>query len=160
MTPQEAEILDRVTKLLPSCNVWAPPSEHLDGGPHVIYVKVPIFACFVTLKTMDFRALSNDPSGSAAAALRRFVLQNVLDKCLVPPSTTTLTKLFNSEFEEMARAYTREIAAKIAEEVAGDRRRIVQDLATAKRRYDEGVATADLKMKTAWSYLEILEAAP
>ncbi len=160
MTPQEAETLGRVTKLLPSCDVYAPPSKHLEGGPHVIWVKVPIFARFVTLKTMDFRALLEDPTGNAAAALRCFVLRSVLDKCLGPPSTTTLTKLFNSEFEVAARAYTREIAAEISEDVACKRRRIEQDLAAAKQRYDEDGAAADLKMKTAWSYLEILEAAP
>lgn len=158
MTTREAEIMGRITELLPSCRVYERPGGGVNGQ-HITWVEVPGITGHVHLTTMHY-CLPHSLVGDGAEALRYRVLRLSIDKQLTPPRPDVLAALLGTELDTPARVIAREIAAEISEDVACKRRRIEQDLAAAKQRYDEDVAAADLKMTKAASYLEILEAAP
>ncbi len=77
-----------------------------------------------------------------------------------PPRAEDLRCLIGGPFDGVARDWARAIAAGIRARVDRRRAEIAADLAAAQARADREGAAADLEMKRAWSYLEILEPTP
>lgn len=149
--------LAAIAEHLPGCRVAFQSPLRPVPEPAVIDVVVP--ALGTTYLHAGWWSDLRNPAlkESTIALMRHRVFTQIVAKRLTPLKPEELAALFGGIFDPFARAYARATAAGIAEDVACKRRKIAEDLAAAQERAEcEGAAT-DLRMRTAWSYLEILE---
>ena len=152
--------LAAIAECLPGCRVAFQSPLRPVPEPAVIDVVVPALGS-TYLHAGWWNDLRNPTLRESTIELMRHrVFTQIVNKRLTPLTPEDLSALFGGIFDPFARAYARATAAGIAEDVACKRRKISEDLAAAQERAEREGAAADLKMKTAWSYLEILESKP
>lgn len=155
-----AAALAAIAEHLPGCRVAFQSPLRPVPEPAVIDVMVPGFGS-TYLHAAWWSDLRNPALRESTVELMRHrVFTRIVNKRLTPLKPEEIATLFGGIFDPFARAYARATAAGIAEDVACKRRKISEDLAAAQERAEREGAAADLKMKTAWSYLEILESKP
>lgn len=152
--------LAAIAECLPGCRVAFQSPLRPVPEPAVIDVVVPALGS-TYLHAGWWSDLRNPALRESAIELMRHrVFTQIVNKRLTPLTPEDLSALFGGIFDPFARAYARATAAGIAEDVACKRRKISEDLAAAQERAEREGAAADREMKTAWSYLEILEGKP
>jgi len=152
--------LAAIAEHLPGCRVSFQSSLRPVPEPAVVDVVVPSLGSTYLHAGWWSDLRKPDLMAQTVELMRHRVFNQITDKRLTPLKPEEITALFGGIFDPFARAYARATAAGIAEDVACRRRKIAADLDAAKARADREGAAADLKMKTAWSYLELLEGSP
>ena len=152
--------LAAIAEHLPGCRVAFQSPLRPVPEPAVVDVVVPAFGSTYLHAGWWTDLRKPDLMAQTVELMRHRVFTQIVSKRLTPLKPEEIAVLFGGIFDPFARAYARTTAAGIAEDVACKRRKITADLDAAKARADREGAAADLKMKTAWSYLEILEQKP
>ena len=149
--------LAAIAEHLPGCQVRFQSSLRPVPEPAVIDVVVPSLGSTYLYAGWWTDLRKPDLMASTVELMRHRVFTQIVNKHLTPLQPKEIAALFGGIFDPFARAYARATATEISEDVACKRRKITADLDAAKARADREGAVADDKMKTAWSYLEILE---
>ena len=162
MTPEEYNnaALAAIAEHLPGCRVAFQSPLRPVPEPAVVDVVVPALGSTYLHAGWWSDLRKPDLMAQTVELMRHRVFNQIVSKRLTPLQPKEIAALFGGIFDPFARAYARATAAGIAEDVACKRRKISEDLAAAQERAEREGAAADLKMKTAWSYLEILEVKP
>ena len=155
-----AAALAAIAEHLPGCRVAFQSLRRPVPEPAVIDVAVPALGSTYLHAAWWSDLRKPDLMAQTVELMRHRVFNQIVSKRLTPLQPKEIAALFGGIFDPFARAYARATAAGIAEDVACKRRKISEDLAAAQERAEREGAAADLKMKTAWSYLEILEVKP
>ncbi len=149
--------LAAIAEHLPGCQVRFQSPLRPVPEPAVIDVIVPALGSTYLHAGWWIDLRKPELMASTVELMRHRVFTQIVSKRLTTLQPKEIAALFGGIFDPFARAYARATAAGIAEDVACKRRKITADLAAAKARADREDASADAMMKTAWSYLEILE---
>ena len=162
MTPEEYNnaALAAIAEHLPGCQVRFQSPLRPVPEPAVVDVVVPALGSTYLHAGWWSDLRKPDLMAQTVELMRHRVFNQIVSKRLTPLQPKEITALFGGIFDPFARAYARATAAGIAEDVACKRRKITADLDAAKARADREGAAADLRMKEAWAYLEILEVKP